>query len=427
MGLHEYSLPKHQPHPPGYPLYILMGKILSPVFGNDVTTLAMMSAIFGSLTIIPLFLLLKKIFNQNSAIIGCLLFLLTPVSWLLSISALTDMVGLFFLTLTAYLFYICMKDKQKTIWVSFLAGISIGVRFNEFPVLIALLLWIMIKQRNLKYAFYQGISLILGGLTWLIPMILITGIKEFYDTFTSNGAYVAEHDLLLGNTHSVLGLLKTKLLLLIPLFKIGYTLPLTILFLLSLGWVLMQKKLFKENWIQFCLVYVTSYSILLLTFFNLELPRHILPLIIPMIIIILYPIYKLMNKHRFLGIISLGLLFITGTQAYSQVERFHKAVPTTIGPVLYVKEHFNPNNTVIYASYTLRNFQYYAPEFKSIDNKSDKSVITPEKTVITDLVDLNKDPALNTFQEIETKYFQSDKDIFPKVDSLQLHILKHNP
>lgn len=427
LGVHEYSLVKHQPHPPGYPLYILIGKLLMPIFQTHTLTLTLMSAFFGTLTIVPLYLLAKKVFSKTFALLASLLFIFTPAIWLLSETALTDIVGLFFAVLTGYLFFKFVDDKKKTIWISFLAGLTIGVRFNEFPIVIGLLLWVMIKQRNLKYAFLQLLALGAGGLIWLLPMIFITGWKDFYETFTTNGAYVAEHDLLLGGDRSFLGLIKTKLLMIFSLSKLSFSLPFTAVFVVSTLWALTQKKLYKENWFQFSLVWLFSYCVLLVTFFNLELPRHIMPVIIPMILITTYTAKKLVDKNKLFWILPLILLAIIGQQGYSQVSRFHNSLPATIAPVLYVKQNFDPNNTVIYASYTLRNFQYYAPEFKSIDNKGDKSVITPEKTVIIDLPNLRDDPRLLGFEEVDTEYFKSDKDIFPKVDSIELRILKHKP
>lgn len=426
LGLHEYSIPKHQPHPPGYPIYILFGRFFNLFLHNDTFSLTLMSAIFGTLAIIPLYLLLKQIFNQKrSALIGIAMFLITPVVWLLSESALTDIVGLFFLILTAFLLYIYVNNPKAIVWVSFLAGLTIGVRFNEFPIVLVLLVWVMFKQKNLKYASFQFLALTLGGLIWLVPMILITGWSQFITTFTTNGTYVEQHDALLGTSHSIPGLIKAKTLLMVPLFNWGYSTAFSIIFFICFAATAIQRKLYKQNWFQFVLIWLISYFLLLFTFYNLELPRHIMPLVVPMIIVTLYITQQLIAKNKLFWIFPIVLIGVLLYQSLSQVYRFHNAMPATIGSVLYVKSHFNPQNTVIYASYTLRNFQYYAPAFKSLDNTGDKSVFTPDKTIITDLVDLNRDPALTNFKEVDTQYFSAPKDIFPKVDSIQLHILKY--
>lgn len=425
LGLHEYSLLKHQPHPPGYPIYTLMGKFFLFFLRDDRLVLTVMSAIFGALAALPLYLLVRKIFNKNLAFLASVILLLIPVEWLLSESALTDIVGLFFLILVGFLFFKYSEDKSKTLFVSFLAGLSIGVRFNEFPVILGLLFWVIIKQKNLRSAILQGLSFSLGVLLWLIPVILITGWNNFIYIYLDSGSYVVAHDLLLGQNHSLLGLIKLKLLQIVHLSNLGFSLPLGILFLVSLFWSLFQRQLYTKAWYQFSLIWLVSYSVLLLTFFNLELPRHLLPLTVPILLIIIYAISQLWKKTKLSLAIPLILILVLTYQSFSQVYRFQNSLPAMIAPVLYVKQNFSPKDTIVYSSFTLRSFSYYAPEFRTIDNKGDKSVITKDKTIILDHIDLKKDPALSTFEEVSSPFFSADKDIFPKVDSIQLHIMKY--
>lgn len=425
LGLNDYSLVKHQPHPPGYPVYIITGKILAFFLQNDTLVLTGMSAFFGTAAVIPIFLLAKKEFGEKMAYFSVLMFIFIPVVWLLSVTALTDIVGLSALILTGYLLYHYQKSKTAVIWVSLLAGFLIGVRFNEFPVVLGLLGWVMLQQKSFKYAFFQSAALAAGGLLWLIPIIMITGWTEFVRTFSENGGYVIAHDVLLGNSHSIPGLIKAKLLMIFELFKLGFSLPLTVVFAGSLLWALLQRKLYSQTWFQFCLIWIFSYSVLLMTFFNLELPRHILPLSVPLLLITVFALKKLTVKNKLFWLVPVLLLLPLIYQSSSKVYRFHNTLPATVAPVLYVKQNFDPRTTVVYASFTLRAFEYYAPEFKSIDKNSEVSVITPDKTVIVDHLDLIKDPALQGFEEVDAEYFSTDKDIFPKVDSIDIHVLKH--
>jgi hypothetical protein len=434
LGLNEFSIVKHQPHPPGYPIYILIGKFFRLFSSNDTQALTWMSSVFGSLTIFPLYFIAKQLFdkqvsfsakNKKWALFASFLFIFTPVVWLLSVTALTDIVGLFFLVLIAYLFFRYIKSKKVIILVSLLAGVSIGARFNEFPIILGLLFWVMVKQRILRFALLQLLALILGVCLWLIPMILLTGWNEFFQAFSEIGRYVVSHDVLLGENRTIQGIIKSKILMLINLFNLGFSLPLSLAFFTILIWTFFQKKLFFQEWYQVCLIWLISYFALLLTFYNLELPRHILPLCLPIIFVTTYGFKKLTQKNRLFLLLPVFLIILVTIQSYSQVSRFHNSIPATVSPILFVKQNFNPDEVVIYSSHTYRNFTYYAGEYKNIDNKSDKSVITPDKIIILDHVDLKKDPMLSGFEEVDTHYFSSDKDIFPKVDTVQLHILKY--
>ena len=54
-------------HPPGYPLYVLFGKIFTLIipFGNIAYRINLMSAFFGALTCGILYLILKGIADRN--------------------------------------------------------------------------------------------------------------------------------------------------------------------------------------------------------------------------------------------------------------------------------------------------------------------------------------------------------------------------
>ena len=45
LGLHQYSVILHQPHPPGYPIYILFGKFIYLFTKSDIQSLTFLSAL----------------------------------------------------------------------------------------------------------------------------------------------------------------------------------------------------------------------------------------------------------------------------------------------------------------------------------------------------------------------------------------------
>lgn len=59
LALHNFSIVDHQPHPPEYPLYILMAKAINFFVNNNTLSLTLLSAIAGAVTIIPFYILLK--------------------------------------------------------------------------------------------------------------------------------------------------------------------------------------------------------------------------------------------------------------------------------------------------------------------------------------------------------------------------------
>ena len=54
LGVHHYNPAVHRPHPPGYPLYILLAKASHAVIRDHATALAALAALFSALAVVPL-------------------------------------------------------------------------------------------------------------------------------------------------------------------------------------------------------------------------------------------------------------------------------------------------------------------------------------------------------------------------------------
>jgi hypothetical protein len=68
MGVREFNVWEHQPHPPGYPLYIFFGWIGTKLFGvSPQLSLHVVSALGGALFVAAWFLIIRLQFNERLA------------------------------------------------------------------------------------------------------------------------------------------------------------------------------------------------------------------------------------------------------------------------------------------------------------------------------------------------------------------------
>ena len=65
LALQNYDLVLHQPHPPGYFLYVMLGKLLDPFISDANTTFVLISIVFSGLTVAAIYLLGKEIFDAR--------------------------------------------------------------------------------------------------------------------------------------------------------------------------------------------------------------------------------------------------------------------------------------------------------------------------------------------------------------------------
>jgi len=64
LALDNYSIALHQPHPPGYPVYVFLGRLVHLVIPNTTDSLVYLSILFGTLSIIAIYILARKFFGE---------------------------------------------------------------------------------------------------------------------------------------------------------------------------------------------------------------------------------------------------------------------------------------------------------------------------------------------------------------------------
>src|SRR4029453_12001145 len=67
LGLHDFDPAKHQPHPPGYPVFMALGKLARAIVPSDAKALALLGAIFGALAVFPLMKLFENFLALDDA------------------------------------------------------------------------------------------------------------------------------------------------------------------------------------------------------------------------------------------------------------------------------------------------------------------------------------------------------------------------
>jgi len=180
FALSQYDVERHRPHPPGFPLYILFGRVMMYLKGNPLVALTGISAISGALMVLPVYALSRKMYDRSTAVLTSLALMFTPTVWILSEVALADMLFTSLLTLAISLLYLGTKGSPRVLQLSWLIyGLAIGIRPNP-SALTPLVLWItstiLTLKRTGKRVVVKGVLLFLIGVTaWSVPMISVVG------------------------------------------------------------------------------------------------------------------------------------------------------------------------------------------------------------------------------------------------------------
>jgi hypothetical protein len=65
LALTNYNISVHQPHPPGYFLYIMMGKVVFFFLKDALLSLIVISILFSGMTVVAIYFLGKDIYDER--------------------------------------------------------------------------------------------------------------------------------------------------------------------------------------------------------------------------------------------------------------------------------------------------------------------------------------------------------------------------
>lgn len=180
LALDTYDLLLHQPHPPGYFLYVLLAKVLH-LFVSDVNAVfVIISIFFSALTTVVIYYLGKEMFDEKLGTIAAFLALTSPNFWFHGEIALSYPIEAFFSAIIGLQCWRIFKGRKEYFWISIvLLALAGGFRQNSAVFLLPV--WLLSVRHQSPVRIFAGIAL--GGiviLAWFVPMVMMTGGLDVY-------------------------------------------------------------------------------------------------------------------------------------------------------------------------------------------------------------------------------------------------------
>lgn len=167
-GIDTFSVIDFLPHFPGYVVIIILGKFINLFINDSRYSLFLLTSLSSIFLPFLLFLYVKLLSNEKNAFFVFLLSISSLYLKNLSLSMLSDSVGLFLLFLSLYLFEL-NKNKAS----GFVCSMALFARPSYFIFFISAFLYIyFIDKRRLKNLF---IFFILGTFCFLVYTFLYNG------------------------------------------------------------------------------------------------------------------------------------------------------------------------------------------------------------------------------------------------------------
>ena len=174
MGVREFNVWEHQPHPPGYPLYIFFGWIGTKLFGaSPQLSLHFVSALGGALFVAAWFLIIRLHFGARLAWWMTTCLAIMPVVWMTATKVLTDApaAGCISIEILAAVCFAQGGGVPALLGIALSGAAAIGMRPQLFPVVLVILAIALKRGRaDMKMSILGWSVLVTGCLVWLVPM-----------------------------------------------------------------------------------------------------------------------------------------------------------------------------------------------------------------------------------------------------------------
>jgi hypothetical protein len=204
LGVRHFDVARHQPHPPGYPVYIALSKASTAVLratGVDAPSsrgLAVWSALGGAAAIPAVFLLFRRLEGRRDlARWAALVLAASPLFWFTALRPLSDMLG-FAAAMWVLALLAGKPPGRRVVAGALLAGLAIGIRSQTalltVPTLALALaadVWLPpftarpqpsagARSRSARIAIGALGACAIGVLAWAVPLIVASGGPSTY-------------------------------------------------------------------------------------------------------------------------------------------------------------------------------------------------------------------------------------------------------
>jgi len=198
LGVQDFDVARHQPHPPGYPVFIALAKASTAVFGGSgnpravVRGLAIWSVVGGAALVLLLFGLFRALgASEWDAWWSMAIAVTSPLFWFTALRPLSDVLGLA-AAVGAQLLLVSVlsgrADVRSGAWLSagaFVAGVAAGVRVQTILLTAPLLAVALVLPRSsltIRTRLLALCAAAAGVLIWAVPLVLANGGLQGYLT-----------------------------------------------------------------------------------------------------------------------------------------------------------------------------------------------------------------------------------------------------
>jgi hypothetical protein len=192
LGLRDFDVARHQPHPPGSPVYIALGRTARAILGVvapsldgvrlDSVALAIWAALAGAIALLAAYSIFSSLDSSSSTWATALL-ASSPLFWIAGLRPMSDMSGLAAALVAQALVLEGRTNARAFVIGAAVAGLAAGIRVQTAILTLPLFVFVLVQQRRRGVWWIASrpvLALAIGGLAWAIPLIVLSGGVSAY-------------------------------------------------------------------------------------------------------------------------------------------------------------------------------------------------------------------------------------------------------
>jgi dolichyl-phosphate-mannose-protein mannosyltransferase len=177
LGLHVFDVAAHQPHPPGSPYFILLGRAALALVGDDNLALELVSLLASAAAVIAEYTLARLLFGTRAALLAAVLLLTQPVFWGYGTTASAWTLLALCSICIAIVSALLLRGNTRLVYPSaLLMAVVSGFRADAALFLAPLWLWCLFSATRAWRTRAVAIGIVVVGvLVWLVPVSASAG------------------------------------------------------------------------------------------------------------------------------------------------------------------------------------------------------------------------------------------------------------
>jgi hypothetical protein len=198
LGMRSYDVASHHPHPPGFPVYIAMAKVVRLFAPSDFRALQSVNLVAAVLLFPAMFMLARELrLKFTTSIIASALLAFFPNVWFFGGTGFSDIVSIVLVIYAvAFLFRGC-RDANAYLVGAFLLALSVGIRpqnllIGIFPAAVAT--WYRAKQSVRDVGFAALIAFGIVFVAYASAIHATGSFGPYLNAIRVHGEYITRVD-----------------------------------------------------------------------------------------------------------------------------------------------------------------------------------------------------------------------------------------